>query len=256
MTEAPVRSLPLPGPVDVATSSLFLDFDGTLIALEEDPHAVHVDTELAELFGHLIERFEGRVAIVTGRSLEGMSGLMGPIAERFAMSGSHGAELRCNGIIVNPDRPAALEAAAIRLGEFADRHPGVILEIKSFGVGLHFRRAPDCSADAITLVQAVANDLGLAYQSGSMMAEARVGGSNKGTAVTRLMSQAPMAGTTPIFLGDDDTDEPALAATAALGGVAVAVGLRPSASAQFRLPDTAAVRRWLAVIAGLEERVT
>ena len=47
------------------------------------------------------------------------------------------------------------------------------------------------------------------------------------------------------MLGDDTTDEDAIAAALALGGTAVKIGPGPSA-APLRAPDPAAVRAWLA----------
>lgn len=244
-TEAQAIGLPPPKPVDIATSSLLLDFDGTLVSLEDDPYGVTVDTELADLLGHLVDRFNGRVAIVSGRSLASLDAVLGPVARVLALSGSHGCEHRWDGVDARPIRPAALDAAAIRMGQFAKLHPGVLLETKSFGVGLHFRRVPEHAPAAIALARDIATEMGLAYQSGNMMAEVRVPGSDKGVAVTLLMHHAPMAGTLAIFLGDDDTDEPALAATAALGGMPIAVGARPSPAARYALKDVEAVRGWL-----------
>ena len=46
------------------------------------------------------------------------------------------------------------------------------------------------------------------------------------------------------MLGDDTTDEDAIVAALALGGLGVKVGPGPSA-ARLRAPDPAAVRAWL-----------
>ncbi|HEX7820059.1 MAG TPA: trehalose-phosphatase [Sphingobium sp.] len=243
--EARATSLPPPGPVDIRFASLLLDFDGTLVPLEDDPHGVLVDDALVALLTRLADRFEGRVAFVTGRSLAGIVSMLGPVSDRFALSGSHGAEQRLNGVETHPVRPPQLDVAAARMDQFVKLHPGVILETKSFGVGLHYRRVPEYGAAATILAHSIAADTGLAYQGGSMMAEVRVAGSDKGVAVTSLMQHVPMAGTVPIFLGDDETDEAGLAATVALGGMAIAVGPRRSASAGFALAGPAAVRDWL-----------
>jgi len=54
----------------------------------------------------------------------------------------------------------------------------------------------------------------------------------------------PFAGRRPVMLGDDTTDEDAIAAALALGGIGVKVGPGPSA-ARLRAPDPAAVRAWI-----------
>lgn len=244
-TEARAISLPPPEPVDISQSSLLLDFDGTLVFLEDDPYAVAVDPPLAELLLALADRFDGRVAIVSGRSLASLDSVLGPVAKVLALSGSHGCEHRWDGMDEKPPRPATLDGAAARMDAFARLHPGVLVERKSFGVGLHYRRAPDHAAAATALALAIAEETGLAYQTGIMMAEVRVPGTDKGVAVDLLMRHAPMAGTTPIFLGDDVTDEAGLAMTAGLGGIPIAVGPRLSASARYALADPHAVRAWL-----------
>ncbi len=58
------------------------------------------------------------------------------------------------------------------------------------------------------------------------MVELRMPGGDKGTALRRLMERAPMAGTLPVFVGDDVTDEQGFDAARAMGGAGVLVGRR------------------------------
>ena len=60
----------------------------------------------------------------------------------------------------------------------------------------------------------------------------------------------PIAGSTPIFLGDDVTDEAGFAAVAELGGWGVHVGDVPVTAARYQLDDVTAVHNWLGRIAG------
>jgi trehalose 6-phosphate phosphatase len=247
--EAQVMNLPPPGPVDIAISSLLLDFDGTLVPIAETPDAVVVDDGLIRLLGSLADRLEGRVAIISGRSIAQIDDLLGPVAHRLALSGSHGCEHRWNGVDAHPARPRELDTVADALQQFSESHPGMLVEVKSYGVALHYRRAPYEERAVNALATRLAEDMGLAFQPGQMVAEVRVPGSDKGIAVHRLMSRAPMAGTKPVYLGDDETDEIGLAATVELGGVAIAVGPRPSAAGRYTLADPDAVRTWLEGIA-------
>lgn len=57
------------------------------------------------------------------------------------------------------------------------------------------------------------------------------------------MGHAPFAGRTPIFVGDDVSDEDAFRVINALAGISVKVGAGPS-HARFRLGDDGAVREW------------
>lgn len=71
-------------------SSLLLDFDGTLVKIAARPDAVRVDARLSELMQRLIERLEGRVAVISGRPAGEVRRLLGPQA--LTIVGSHGME--------------------------------------------------------------------------------------------------------------------------------------------------------------------
>ena len=60
------------------------------------------------------------------------------------------------------------------------------------------------------------------------------------------MQQAPIAGGTPIFIGDDVTEEEGFAAAAQLGGHGILVGPVRHTHAAFGLEQVAAVRHYLA----------
>ena len=81
----------------------------------------------------------------------------------------------------------------------------------------------------------------LVLQRGDMVAELRTPGQDKGKSVAAFLREAPFEGATPVFVGDDLTDEDGFAAAARLGGYGVLVGpMRPTA-ASYRLPSTEAV---------------
>jgi len=64
------------------------------------------------------------------------------------------------------------------------------------------------------------------------------------------MAEAPFAGTKPIYIGDDQTDEDGFAAAQALGGFGVLVGAARATAATRGLVDVDAVMTWLAAISG------
>ncbi len=70
-------------------------------------------------------------------------------------------------------------------------------------------------------------------------------GSNKGLAVEQLMQHGAFMGRTPVFVGDDLTDEFGFDAANRLGGWSVLVGDRVQTSARFRVDGTADVHAWL-----------
>lgn len=238
--------LPMPPPDLLDGASLFMDFDGTLVEIVDRPDAVHADDPLRAMLAALVASLDGRVAIVSGRSLAQLDAMLGPVARTMALSGSHGIEHRWNGVTAHPVRPAALDAAAGAFEAFAAEHPGALVEPKSYGVALHYRQAPSIGASARAVAERLAEQLQLDLEPGKMVVELRVAGGDKGVAVRRLMARHPMTGTRPLFIGDDLTDEGGFEAARALGGAGILVGAPRATAAMFALPDVSAVRAWLA----------
>jgi trehalose 6-phosphate phosphatase len=238
-----------PPPDLLADASLFLDFDGTLVELLADPGLTNVNDHLVKLMESLALALDGRVAIISGRPVETIRALF-PIPLPV-LAGSHGLEIVLpDGVMLAPERHGALDRIASAMRDFISTRPGLLIEEKPFGVALHYRRAAHEEERSHALANMLAEETGFHVQTGKMMVELRIGGADKGSALRRLMEVAPMAGHRPVFIGDDDTDEPGMAAAADLGGAAILVGAsRPSAAA-YRLPDVAATLGWLEAAAG------
>ena len=226
--------------------SLFLDFDGTLVELADRPDEVAVGSRLVALIDRVTARLDGRVGIVSGRSVAQLDAMLGPVADRLALVGSHGAEIRvAGGDLVAPERPRALrEAEALFSKTFAEDN-GVIVEVKSLGVAVHYRLAPTLGPRANALAGTFGARHGLLMQEGKMMVELRAPGHDKGSGIARLMQDAPFGDHDPVFLGDDMTDEPGFARCMEIGGFGVLVGAPRPTDARYRLPDVAAVHAWL-----------
>jgi trehalose 6-phosphate phosphatase len=244
-----VQDLPLPPPLaTVDRAALFLDFDGTLVELADHPDAVIVAPSLQPLIASLAHRLDGRVAIVTGRAIAALEALVGRLA--IAVAGSHGGEFRraaTAGTIADIEPLATpLPAAVVEAVErFAQANGGLLVEPKPFSIAIHYRRHPEALKALLDCAQELAGAHGMAVKHGKQVIELAMPGSDKGTAARRFMDLAAFAGATPLFLGDDVTDEDAFLAVRALGGHGVLVGeMRPTA-ASFRLPDVAAVHAWL-----------
>ena len=242
------RSLAAP-PVDLLRgSSLFLDFDGTLVEIVERPDAVTVDAALTILMEKLAVGLQGRLAIVSGRPRAEIDALFR--ARGLAVSGSHGLELRWpDGRVAAPAAPTGLGDVVAEMRALAAAHPGTLVEEKPFGAALHYRGAPEAAADCRLLAERLAASSGFALQAGKMVFELRVPGADKGVALERFMREPPMRGTRPIFIGDDLTDEHAFAAAAAFGGNGILVGPARDTAAHYRLNDVKEARAWLAAAA-------
>ncbi|MEK9213313.1 trehalose-phosphatase [Sphingomonas sp. 2378] len=245
MLSSMLADLAPPPPRLSLADSLFLDFDGTLVELADNPEGVHVSTQLANRLDALAAHMPGRLAIVSGRSIAQIDALFGPQAQHFTLAGSHGAERRSpEDGHSQPEKPDHLAIATEEMRRVAEDN-GLYFETKSFGAGLHYRRKPEAEPLALREAAAIAERHGLTLQPGKMMVEVRLPG-DKGQAIETLMETPAMRGTVPIFFGDDVTDEDGFAAAAALGGAGVLVGPMRETAARYRLPDVAAVHEWLA----------
>ena len=225
-------------------ASLFLDFDGTLVDIAPRPDSVEVSAALRSLIGRLSERLDGRVAILTGRSAADIEQLFDPLS--VAIGGHHGLETRNGGRSEAIERPPVLDEIVETLRQLEREHPGVLVEDKPLGIALHYREAPAAEAACRIAVEQAAERSGLEIQPGKMVFELKPPGGNKGLALRRLMNEPPFAGTVPLFLGDDLTDEPGFDAAQELGGAGVLIGDRSPTVAEYRLDSVEEALAWLA----------
>ncbi len=222
--------------------ALLLDFDGTLAELGPDPDAIVLAPGLAEALGRLAARLDGALAVLSGRDLRDLARRTPATIWR---AGGHGLEVLPPGAPLPPTPPPLPEDVLAPLRAAAGT-PGVRLELKGPVAALHWRAAPDAGPACVAAAEAAAGLApGLVAQAGKMVVEVKPAGAHKGAALRRLAALPPFAGRRPIFFGDDTTDEDAIAAALALGGLALKVGPGPSA-APLRAGDPAEVRAWLA----------
>ncbi len=229
-----------------APTALFLDLDGTLVDIAATPSVVRVPGELAPLVAHVAERLDGALAILSGRTIAAIDAILAPFEP--AAAGVHGAELRLvpGGPISAAAPPIPKRWVEIALA-LAGGHPGLRVEEKTYSVAIHYRGAPRA---APRLEQALRERLhdwpeDLKLAPGRMVFEITSDATSKGAALQTFMRLAPFAGRRPIMVGDDETDETAMAAALELGGLGLAVAGEhfPPARAAFASP--AEVRAWL-----------
>jgi trehalose 6-phosphate phosphatase len=229
-----------------AGDALFLDFDGTLLHLQDDPAAVRADHALLALLRSCAARLEGALAIISGRSLATLDARLAP--ERFPAAGLHGLERRdFSGNTRSEGADVAqLRRLASALAAAMEEMPMTLLEDKGASLALHWRRAPAHAAAVRGLAAQALHQLGPRYRllEGNCVVELVPAVASKGHAVRAFLQEAPFRGRRPVFVGDDITDLDGFAAARESGGVAIAVGTR--VSGDFRLADAGAVRAWLA----------
>ncbi|PAP75287.1 trehalose-phosphatase [Rubrivirga marina] len=200
MDQPPVPDRPL----------LFLDYDGTLAPIVGDPEKAVPHPAVPDLLAELAEAHE--VVVITGRDLAALGRLLN---QRLPAVGLHGAEEGwADGTV---DTRAADEHADV-LADLRAAVPaaeGVVVEDKGAAFAVHYRHAPDADAARAELERwAEAVPAGLVPIWGKAVVELRAEGVSKGTAVARLAAAHPDR--TPVYLGDDVTDEDAFRALQAL----------------------------------------
>ena len=223
--------------------ALFLDFDGTMVDIAPQPDAVHVPQPLIATLTQVQAMLGGAVAVISGRPIAQIDDFLAPL--RLPVAGVHGAERRlADGTLsLAATHPLDLVEKAAR--ELAAQHPGLLVETKRGSVALHYRGAPELAELCLrTMESAVQASPGLTLLKGKMVVEAKPGGASKGRAIEECLREPPFAGRTPVFIGDDITDEVGFSTVQRLGGLGIKVGPGPTV-AWRRIPDPAALRREL-----------
>ena len=227
--------------------ALFLDFDGTLVDIVARPDLTQASSQLIEMLNKIYRALDGALAIVTGRPLIDLDKLLVPLI--LPAAGIHGIEHRDgSGQVEIRCQTAIPDAARTQIRALAASDKRLILEDKGYGLGLHFRQAPELETIIHSTFDDISATLGANFsvQSGKMVFELRPVGIDKGSAIEKFMSVAPFSGRHAIFIGDDVTDEDAFAAVNRRRGYSIKVG-EPDANsaAQFTLHDVADVHAWL-----------
>lgn len=219
--------------------ALFLDFDGTLVDLGPDPDAIWLPGGMAEVLTDVAAALDGALAVISGRDL---ADLARRVPSDLWRIGGHGLAVAAPRAPLPEALPppgaevlAPLERAAAR--------PGVRLELKGPVAALHYRAAPEAEAACLSAAREAAGEA-LIVQHGKCVVEVKPAEANKGRALAAALAHPPFAGRRPIMVGDDTTDEDAMAAAQSFGGLGVKVGEGASAANHYT-PDPAALSAWL-----------
>ena len=228
-------------PPQPARPLLFLDYDGTLAPIVDDPADAGPHPAVPGLLARLHARHP--VVLVTGRHLADVAALFGDAPPVRAV-GLHGTQTGTLGGDLHHLLSADAERALADLRARVPDGDGVIVEDKGAAFAVHYRHAPDEGA-ALERLRAWAADVPdvLTPIWGKKVVELRPAATSKGTAVRIIAAEHPDR--TPVYLGDDVTDEDAFAVLGEIeGAVSVKVGDGETA-AHYRLPDVDTVVAYL-----------
>ena len=215
----------------------FLDYDGTLAPIVERPFEAYPHPDIPPILIAL--KKEHPVWIVTGRDIESLAQLC---SVPLPVIGIHGLQRgRIGGeieLLVNPQLRSMLDD----LRETVPAIEGLWVEEKGPTFAVHYRDVSDQAAAERALRRwADLSPAAVEVLWGKKVAELRPKGFSKGHAVKDVMVQWPQG--TPVYLGDDTTDEDAFRMLAA---PAVTVKIGPGeTAARYRLADVDAVAAYL-----------
>lgn len=223
-------------------AALFLDFDGTLAPLQDDPDAVALPNGGAAVLLALADKLGGALAMVSGRDVRDLT-------ERTPLglwrAGSHGLEICGPSEAPAEKQIQAPSALLVAIEAICADHPGTRMEPKGGVIAIHYRAAPEAKDILAAALHALIDkEPGYRLQSGKMVFEAKPDSANKGVAVRTLMQAIPFKGRKPVFIGDDATDEDAMAVVLELDGIAIKVGDGETV-APHRLENSEEVWQWL-----------
>ncbi len=248
--EAAPETVPVPRSLvpHLSETAILLDIDGTLLDLMPTPREVWVPPGLVKTLNRLVERTNGALALVSGRSLNDIDLIFAP--DVFAAVGGHGAEMR-----IEPDSDSVAAHAPPmdkelkrRLAAIAKLSPGILLEDKGYSLALHYRLAPHAEKaiyEAVSLIRADLPNAPIEVLPGKCVCEIKHSGFTKASGVLELMTREPFKGRRPLFIGDDVTDETVFAIMPDFDGLAFSVGRRARGVAgHFDAPSD--VREFLA----------
>lgn len=217
----------------------FLDYDGTLAPIVERPEEAYPHPEMPELLKDLSERHP--VWIVTGRHLRDLNVFL-PDSSLQAI-GLHGAQRGTLGEKIEGHLSEEEVATLERLRREVPDDDGLRVEDKEQTFAVHYRQADDHEEARRVIkrwAERVPEDFTVIW--GKKVVELRPKGMHKGAAVSEVVREYE-DGYTPLYIGDDVTDEDAFEALAGQG-VTIKVG-DGETRARYRLSDVTAVVDYL-----------
>ncbi len=235
----------LPDAMQARVPLLFLDYDGTLTPIINDPARAVLSDRVRATLAEL-----GRattVTIVSGRDLGLLQRLVD--LDHLWYAGSHGYEIagpRGSGISLTTGAEflPALDAAESELSQLLRRFAGHLIERKRMTIAVHYRNMQPTTAERMLreIGKFVADRPALHAGHGKKVIELRPALDwHKGKAVTWIRSQLrdTPANALPVYIGDDLTDEDAFRELTGTGiGIAVRHGGIRRTAADFVVGGT------------------
>ena len=232
---------------------VFLDYDGTLTPIVDRPDLAVLPDDMRRALKALAARHP--IYVISGRDRDDVRNLVG--VDNVQYVGSHGFHMleKLPGIDQETLDEAVpqLEAAADELEQWLDYIDGVLIERKKLSFALHYRLVDHHD---LRQIKAAAEDVLERYSALTSKKGKKViefvpdipwdKGRCLQALLERVAEQSGGRDLYPIYLGDDVTDEDAFGVLEGGAGTGILVaGEERSSAAEFRLPDTDAVKEFL-----------
>src|SRR6476619_1121434 len=168
----------------LSETAILLDIDGTLLELMPTPREVWVPPGLSTTLNRLVQRTNGALALVSGRSLNDIDLIFAP--DQFPAVGGHGAEMRISqdSEAVATHAPPMDRELKRRLAAIAKLSPGILLEDKGYSLALQYRLAQHAEKAIYAAVSPIRDELPNApieVLPGKCVCEIKHSGFNKAT---------------------------------------------------------------------------
>jgi trehalose 6-phosphate phosphatase len=235
---------------------LFLDFDGTLAPIVNDPSAAVMPQATSQALAAVARSSRFEIAIVSGRSISDLEKRVG--LPDIIYAGDFGFAIRGPGLSFVEPAAAARTEVMDKLVRLLESRllpiPGALVENKGLTASIHFRAARESDRQQIYQIAAktvaASGDLFRLFQGLSALDIRPWVHWNKGTAAQWILATTGNPFALPIYVGDDVSDEDAFSALQS--GITVRVGRTGDTAAQYRLDDPAEVGRFLIWLSELD----
>ncbi|MFA4888890.1 MAG: trehalose-phosphatase [Candidatus Omnitrophota bacterium] len=242
---------------------LFLDYDGTLTPIVETPEKAVISREAKDLLKRLSKKSHCSVAIISGRSLSDIKGLIG--LKDIIYAGNHGLEIEGPKIKFESQVSPRLKSIIRHIYEDAvskfSKIKGVLIEDKGLTISVHYRLVDEKDVqEFVSIFNEIINPYivrsKIRIDSGKKVYEIKPPLMwDKGKAVLWLLARQQFAlgekRIFPVYIGDDVTDEDAFKALKRKG-LTVFVEETGRSKADYYLKGMEEVTRFLRLILGLK----
>lgn len=258
---------------------LLLDYDGTVVPIAPTPETALLSSDARYTLEILRNHPKISLGVISSRALAEIQALIG--LEEIYYAGNHGLEMDLKGVhFIHPEakqfipllrkllHQIASYLGSVTMASFKDQrianggrssppysldhYPGAFLEDKGLSLSLHWRNLSPSEVprlkEELELTLAPYADK-LISAGGKKVWEVRPRLDwNKGSAVLKILEHFPKEGVTPIYVGDDRTDEDAFKALRE-SGLTVRVGNeKADTQAQYYVKEQEEVLRFLQIL--------